>query len=269
MPLCALQVLQNLHLLQQMGHWPRKRTRIEFWRKCHENFVRNTISNQAASDFFLSRADDVSETLDDKERVSSILERQLLLTLAGHWLAQSDPVPLDQLEEIEREIWLCRIRQQTLSLRGAGQMRHQFSHQISMSGELSFNSLAKEFSFSKLAALCLPKCLQLEGLPVLGASQALLAGAEVESLGVLIGRLLDEGSVHEASRVCRYFDFYSRDVSLVLHCRALASGECPPGGFQAEVQAILDRRGTERREDMGEEEHEEEASPKTRLPSSK
>ncbi|KAJ6662923.1 hypothetical protein lerEdw1_011127 [Lerista edwardsae] len=255
------EVLQNLRLLQQMGHWPQKRTRMEFWRKCHENFVRNAISHQAASDFFSSRADGASGSLDDKERVSRILERQLLLTLAGHWLAQSDPVPLDQLEGIEREIWLCRIRQQTLSLRRAGQTRHQFSHQVSMSGELSFDSLAKEFSFSKLAALCVPKYLQLEGLPVPGASRALLPDAQVESLGVLIGRLLDEGSVHEASRVCRYFDFYSRDVSLVLHCRALASGESPPGGFQAEVQAILDRRG---REDLEEEEHAEEVSPKPR-----
>lgn len=260
-----LQVLQNLHLLKQMGHWPQKRTRIEFWRKCHESFGRNAVSSQAASDFFLSRADDASKSLDEEEKVSRILERQLLLTLAGHWLAQSDPVRLDKLEGVEREIWLCRIWQQTLSLQDAAQRQPQFSPQISMSGELSFDSLAKEFSFSKLAALCVPKYLQLEGLPSLNASQALLSDAEVESLGVLVGRLLDEGSVHEASRVCRYFDFYSRDVALVLHCRALASGESPSGGFQAEMQAILARREKERCEDT----EEKGKSPKPRLHSSK
>ncbi|XP_066490937.1 spatacsin [Tiliqua scincoides] len=255
------EVLQNLHLLKQMGHWPQKRTRIEFWRKCHESFGRNAVSSQAASDFFLSRADDASKSLDEEEKVSRILERQLLLTLAGHWLAQSDPVRLDKLEGVEREIWLCRIWQQTLSLQDAAQRQPQFSPQISMSGELSFDSLAKEFSFSKLAALCVPKYLQLEGLPSLNASQSLLSDAEVESLGVLVGRLLDEGSVHEASRVCRYFDFYSRDVALVLHCRALASGESPSGGFQAEMQVILARREKERCEDT----EEKGKSPKPRL----
>lgn len=266
--LCALQVLHNLHLLKQVGRWPQKRTRVEFWQKCHENFGQNTISSQAASDFFLSQSDDVFESLADEERVSSIQERQLLLTLAGHWLAQSDPVPLDKLEGVEREIWLCRIRNQALSFQDAGQRQPQFSPQISMSGELCFDSLAKEFSFSKLAALCVPKYLQLEGLPSQETSQALLPDAEMESLSMLVGRLLDEGSVHEASRVCRYFDFYSRDVSLVLHCRALASGEYPPGGFQAEMQAILARREKERSEDS-EKEKDEEKLPKTRLHSSK
>lgn len=44
----------------------------------------------------------------------------------------------------------------------------------------------------------------------------------------LVGQLLDQGSVHEASRVCRYFGLFHRDVWLVLRCRALASGEIGP-----------------------------------------
>ncbi|XP_062998105.1 spatacsin-like [Elgaria multicarinata webbii] len=233
-----LQVLQNIHLLKQIGHWYQKRTRIEFWKKCHESYVRKAISHPAASAFFLAQADVLSsESLGD-ERASRVLERQLLLTLAGHWLAKSDPIPLDELEHIEREIWLCRITQQTLS-QGTGQVKQRFSHQISMSGELSFDSLAKEFSFSKLAALNVPKYLQLESLPSQDALHAMLSEAELESLSLLIGHLLDEGSEHEASRVCRYFNFYSRDVSLVLHCRALASGETPQSWFHPDIQAVL------------------------------
>lgn len=261
--LCVLQVLQNLHLLKQIGHWPQKRTRIEFWKKCHENFARNAISTQAASGFFLAQADSVSES-SDEERIPGALERQLLLTLAGHWLARSEPIPSKELEGIEREIWHCRIAQQTLS-QGTGQAKSMFSHQTSMSSELSFDALVKEFSFSKLAALSKPKYLQLEGLPSRDSSLTLLPKAEVESLSFLVGRLLDEGSVHEASRVCRYFDFYSRDVSLVLHCRALASGESPLSGFHPEIQAILAAREKE-----GSEEEADQNGPlKRRLQSSK
>lgn len=258
-----MQVLQNIDLLKQIGHWSQKRTRIEFWKKCHDIYVRNEISNQAASNFFSAQADFLSESLDDT-RTSSILERQLLLTLAGHWLARADPVPLNDLEQIEKEIWLCHIIQQTLS-HSKGQTKHGLSHHIAVSGELSFDSLIKEFSFSKTAALNMPKYLELEGLPSQNALQTTLSDAEMESLSFLIGHLLDEGSVHEASRVCQYFKFYSRDVSLVLHCRALAARETSQNCFHPEIQALI---VAQTREETKDKKNGEEAS-KKRLQSSK
>ncbi|XP_025031102.1 spatacsin isoform X1 [Python bivittatus] len=231
------EALQNINLLKQIGHWTQKRTRIEFWKKCHENYVQNAISNQAASSFFSTQADFVSEGLED-EKASGILERQLLLALAGHWLVKNDPIPLDDLEKIEKEIWLCHITRQTLN-QGTGQIESRVSHQISISSELSFDSLAKEFSFSKVAALNIPKYLELGGFPSQDISQMMLSEAEVASLSFLVGRLLDEGSVHEAARVCRYFNFYSRDVSLILHCRTLALGEVSQNCFHPEIQALL------------------------------
>ncbi|XP_054858575.1 spatacsin [Eublepharis macularius] len=245
------EILQNLHLLKQTGHWPQKQTRIEFWKKCHENFARNAVSNRTAFDFFSAQADLVSEPLDEK--TSPIQERRLLLTLAGHWLASREPVPLSELEDIERKIWLCHITQHALS-RGPQRAKPRFSPQISMSGELSFDALAKEFSFSKLAALSTPKYLRLEDFPSQGASQAALLDAEVDSLGFLMGCLLDEGSLHEASRVCRYFNFYNRDVLLVLHCRALASGEASHSCCHPEVQAVLAAKEKEKKEEGGERE---------------
>ncbi|XP_058011704.1 spatacsin isoform X2 [Ahaetulla prasina] len=252
------EVLQNLLLLKQVGHWTQKRTRVEFWKKCHENYVQNAISNRAASGFFSAQADLVSEGPED-ERVSSILERQLLLTLAGHWLARSDPVPVDDLEKIERGIWWCHIRRQTFS-QGPGQMEPRGPRQISISSELSFDSLAKEFCFSKVAALNIPKYLELRGFPSQDTSTVTLSEAEAASLSFLIGRLLDEGSVHEAARVCRYFSFYSRDVALILHCRILALGEDAQGGFHPEIQALLAAENNKR--------HREAAPEKKRLKSS-
>ncbi|CAM5087629.1 unnamed protein product [Natator depressus] len=231
------EVLQDLHLLEHIGPWHRKQTRINFWKKCHDRFMRNSVSSKAASAFFLAEANAVSEPSAD-EKVNSITEKHLLLTLAGHWLAQSDSVTLDKLEEIEKQIWLCCIAQQTLN-RDDALVKSRFSHQVSASGELSFDSLAKEFSFSKLTALNTSKYLQLDGLAFQDMSENMLDKAEVESLRFLIGCLLDEGSIHEASRVCQYFHFYSRDVSLVLHCRALASGEADLNSLHPDVRAIL------------------------------
>ncbi|KAM6119487.1 spatacsin [Pterocles gutturalis] len=230
------EVLRGLHRLRDTGQWHQNQTRIEFWKKCNDSFMKNSISSKAASDFFVNQANTVFESLAD-EKINSIMERHLLLTLAGHWLAKDDSMSLHKLEEIEKQIWICRIAQQTLSTdEGSGKSR--FSSHVVENGDLTFDNLAKEFSFSKLPALNTPEYLKLEGL-AFPESQQTLTDQEEESLKFLIGCLLDEGSVHEASRVCRYFHFPNRDVSLVLHCRALASGEADLGKLHTDIQTLL------------------------------
>lgn len=219
--------------------------------------MKNSISSKAASDFFLNQANTVFES-SVHEKINSIMERHLLLNLAGHWLAKSDSVSLDKLEEIEKQIWICRITQQTLSAdEGSGKSRLSFHGMVNM--DLTFDNLAKEFSFSKLPALNTPNYLNPEGLEFRESEQT-LTNDEKESLKFLIGCLLDEGSVHEASRVCRYFHFYDRDVSLVLHCRALASGETDLDKLHADIQTLLVAI---------EKMYENSASQQTRIPSSK
>ncbi|KFW00287.1 Spatacsin [Fulmarus glacialis] len=230
------EVLRDLHRLRDVGQWHQNQTRIEFWKKCNDSFMKNSISSKAASDFFFNQANTVFESL-AHEKINSIMERHLLLTLAGHWLAKNDPVSLHKLEEIEKQIWICRIAQQTLSTdEGSGKSR--FSSHVVVNRDLTFDNLAKEFSFSKLPALNTPKYLKLEGL-AFRESQQTLTNDEEESLKFLIGCLLDEGSVHEASRVCQYFHFYNRDISVVLHCRALASGETDLDKLYTDIQTLL------------------------------
>ncbi|XP_075288261.1 spatacsin isoform X2 [Opisthocomus hoazin] len=233
------EVLRDLRHLRDIGQWHQDQTRTEFWKKCNDSFMKNSISSKAASDFFFDQANTVFESL-APEKTSSIMERHLLLTLAGHWLAKNDSVSLHKLEEIEKEIWICRITQRTLSTdEGSGKSR--FSSHVVVNKDLTFDNLAKEFSFSKLPALNTPKYLKLEGL-AFRETQQTLTNDEEEALKFLIGCLLDEGSVHEASRVCQYFHFYDRDVSLVLHCRALASGETDLDKLHADIQTLLAAR---------------------------
>uniref|UniRef100_A0A8C4URQ5 SPG11 vesicle trafficking associated, spatacsin n=1 Tax=Falco tinnunculus TaxID=100819 RepID=A0A8C4URQ5_FALTI len=247
---------QDLHRLRDIGQWHQNQTRIEFWKKCNDNFMKNSISSEAASCFFIDQANTVFEP-SAHEKINSIMERHLLLTLAGHWLAKNDSVSLHRLEEIEKQIWICRIAQQTLSA-DEGSAKSRFSSPVVANGDLTFDNLAKEFSFSKLPALNTPKYLKLEGL-AFRESQQTLTSDEEESLKFLIGCLLDEGSVHEASRVCQYFHFYSRDVALVLHCRALAAGETDLDKLHTDIQTLLGAR---------EERSESSASQPSRVPSS-
>ncbi|XP_006920480.1 spatacsin isoform X3 [Pteropus alecto] len=231
------EVIQEMQTLKHIDQWSLKQARIDFWKKCHETFKKNSISSKAATSFFSAQALVACE-YPTEEGPSSIEERHLLLTLAGHWLAQEDLVPVEKLEELEKQIWLCRITRHTL--RGhQEEMEPRFSQQISISGELSFDSLASEFSFSKLAALNTSKYLELNGLPSKETCEDRLDWKEQKSLNFLIGRLLDDGCVHEASRVCRYFHFYNQDVALVLHCRALASGEASVDDLHPEIHALL------------------------------
>uniref|UniRef100_A0A669PH55 SPG11 vesicle trafficking associated, spatacsin n=1 Tax=Phasianus colchicus TaxID=9054 RepID=A0A669PH55_PHACC len=230
------EILRDLHLLRDVGEWDQDQIRIKFWKKCNDTFMKNSISSKAASDFFLNQANMVFES-SVHEKINNITERHLLLTLAGHWLAKDVSMALDKLEEIEKQIWVCRITQQTLSPdEGSGRSRR--SSCAAVNGDLTFDNLAKEFSFSKLPALNTPTYLNVEGLEFREGQQT-LAGDEEESLRFLLGCLLDEGSVHEASRVCRYFHFYSRDVSLVLHCRALASGQADLDKLHTDIQALV------------------------------
>ncbi|NWX91422.1 SPTCS protein, partial [Nothoprocta pentlandii] len=235
------EVLRDLHLLRNTGQWHQNHTRVEFWKKCNDNFMKNSISSKAASDFFLNQANTVVET-SAHEKMNTVKEKHLLLTLAGHWLAKSDSVSLDKLEEIEKQIWICRIAQQTLSTY-EGADKSGFSCHVLVNGDLTFDTLAKEFCFSRLPALNTPKYLNLEGFLFSDARQS-LAREESSSLRLLLGRLLDQGRVHEASRACHYFQFYDRDVSLVLHCRALASGEAALHHLHPDIQALLAARET-------------------------
>uniref|UniRef100_A0A669PJX5 SPG11 vesicle trafficking associated, spatacsin n=1 Tax=Phasianus colchicus TaxID=9054 RepID=A0A669PJX5_PHACC len=248
------EILRDLHLLRDVGEWDQDQIRIKFWKKCNDTFMKNSISSKAASDFFLNQANMVFES-SVHEKINNITERHLLLTLAGHWLAKDVSMALDKLEEIEKQIWVCRITQQTLSPdEGSGRSRR--SSCAAVNGDLTFDNLAKEFSFSKLPALNTPTYLNVEGLEFREGQQT-LAGDEEESLRFLLGCLLDEGSVHEASRVCRYFHFYSRDVSLVLHCRALASGQADLDKLHTDIQALVAAEKTQ----------ESSASQQSRVPS--
>ncbi|MGH0181887.1 UNVERIFIED_CONTAM: hypothetical protein FKN15_008095 [Acipenser sinensis] len=232
------ELIQELQTLKEHRQWERKETRIKFWRKCNNRFQSNGINSVAVSEFFLAQAEAMQmEESPLETRILSLQEKWLLLTMAGHWLARQDPVPVEQLEKMEKRIWLCRICQETLLT--ATESSATFFRPVSVAGDCSFDVLIKEFSFSKLGVLNCPKYLKLEGLPTKEASETRLDATEREALAALIGKLLDGGCIREASRVCRYFDFFHRDVSLVLHCRALASGEAERGDLHPAIQVIL------------------------------
>ncbi|XP_038186655.1 spatacsin [Arvicola amphibius] len=229
------QLTQEMETLKHTQKWSLKHARIDFWKKCHENFKKNSISNRAASSFFSSQVPVVSQ---HPAEPGSLEERHLLLTLGGHWLAQEEPVPLEEVEELEKQAWICRITWHACG-GGTEETQPSPSQQVSAGPELSFDILANEFSFSKLAALNTSKYLDPNGLPSKETCENRLNWKEQEALNALIGQLLDGGCVHEASRVCRYFHFYSQDVALVLHCRALASAEASVDDLHSNIRALL------------------------------
>ncbi|XP_059228703.1 spatacsin isoform X2 [Mustela nigripes] len=231
------EITQEMQTLQHTDQWALKQARIDFWTKCHENFKKNAISSRAAASFFSAQAQESPEA-PGEGGPPGLEERRLLLTLAAHWLAQEAPGPEEELEELEKQIWHCRISQHALREKQED-AEPRFPQHISTSGEPSFDSVAHKFSLSMLAALNTAKYLELNGLPPKETCESRLDWKEQESLNSLIGRLLDDGCVHEASRVCRYFHFYNQDVTLVLHCRALAAGEASVDGLHPEIRAIL------------------------------
>lgn len=210
---------------------------MAFWKKCHQRLQRDSTEAEAAQRFFRAQVD--LESRSESEELLDTQERCLLLCLAAHWLSQLSQVPVDQLEDLEKKLWLLRVRLHMLSADREKTSVFRLLPVSASPGTDAYEALMKDVSMSKLSCLNTDTWLCLDGLP--GPSdEPLLAPEEGRVLSALIGRLLDEGGVHEASRLSRYFSQHHQDLWLVLRCRSLASGdlkleapeeasEAPPG----------------------------------------
>uniref|UniRef100_A0A6Q2ZLW4 Spatacsin C-terminal domain-containing protein n=1 Tax=Esox lucius TaxID=8010 RepID=A0A6Q2ZLW4_ESOLU len=225
------ELLQDLSALKAKRQWERRETRVSFWRKCHEQFRASSTDPEASSEFFMAQAvvaepprGSVAET-----EMLCVQERCLLLSLAGYWLSRLDPVPLPRLEDLEKQLWTTCVRQQVLLTAMEKESMFALPASTMAPEENSYEALVREFSFSKMVILNEPRYLSLDGLPSSSSEGEKTKSEEQGALATLVGQLLDEGCIHEASRVCRYFSFYHRDMWVVLRCRSLASGELQAG----------------------------------------
>lgn len=231
----TLQLLQEVNSQKATRHWARLEPRVSFWRKCHEQLKADSTDPESVSEFFLSQTEtgtsESSVTGEAQMELLATQERCLLLGLAAHWLSLLSPAPLDQLEDLEKKLWTSRVRQRVL-LNAIEKESVFILPPPAVTSEMnSYEVLLKEFSFSNISALNEEKYLSLEGLPGPAEeeeelrSNSSLGSEERSVLSSLIGQLLDEGRIHEASRVSRYFSLYHSDLWVVLRCRGLASEE--------------------------------------------
>ncbi|XP_041852171.1 spatacsin isoform X2 [Melanotaenia boesemani] len=224
------QLLQEVTCQRTKRQWRRLETRISFWRKCHQQLKEDDTDPESASEFFLSLAEtglaDPPTGDEAQIKLLDVQERCLLLHLTAHWLSVLSPLPVDQLERLEKKLWLQRIQKQVLAV--AMEAESVFNLPLAVSSEISsYNAFMKDFSFSNITELNMDKYLSLQGLPGPLEDQEVQSDLGPEQRRVLyslVGQLLDEDSIHEASRACRYFSLFHPDVWLVLRCHGLAGG---------------------------------------------
>lgn len=216
--------------MQELDQWECPQSRAQYWKKCHETFNSNHLSPLIASTFFRSQASHYSaSTTLSAEKVESLVEQELLLTLAGHWLSKDDGTALVTLEELEQQVWKCRIEREILDSSGG---------LILLPALSVFTTLTADFSFSTIPVLNSPQLLDIASVPPLCSTPRDTTG-NTQVLSCLIDRLLDASRVLEASRVCKYFQLSHLDLWLVLSCRALASGEASSHQLHPNIQNIL------------------------------
>uniref|UniRef100_A0A8C9YP01 SPG11 vesicle trafficking associated, spatacsin n=1 Tax=Sander lucioperca TaxID=283035 RepID=A0A8C9YP01_SANLU len=223
------QLLQEVNSQKSKRQWRRLETRVGLWRKCHEQLKAESTDPESASQFFLSAAETESAPDAPSERLD-VTERCLLLCLAAHWLSLLRPAPRDTLESLEKALWVNRVRRHVLAAAMEKESVFNVPPAAVEPETNTYEALMQEFSFSNISCLNTETCLSLDGLPARGEPDAdsPLSPEERGVLYELIGQLLDEGSIHEASRVCRYFSLYQPDMWVVLRCRGLAAGELDP-----------------------------------------
>uniref|UniRef100_A0A1A8NID9 Spastic paraplegia 11 n=1 Tax=Nothobranchius pienaari TaxID=704102 RepID=A0A1A8NID9_9TELE len=231
------QLSQEAIIQRTKQQWRRLDTRVTFWKKCHKQLKAESTDPESVSGFFLSQSESVATKAPTGEEAQAELldlqERSLLLQLTAHFLSQLSPVPLDKLQSLEKRLWLSRVQNHTLTATVAKDSMFNLPPAIT-SETNAYEVFMREFSFSNIADLNTDKDLSLEGLPGPSMEQETLnvgpklSPEEREVLSELVSQLLDEGSVHEASRVSRYFSLYHPDVWGALQCHALACGDLSP-----------------------------------------
>ncbi|XP_039988709.1 spatacsin [Xiphias gladius] len=242
------QLLQEVNSQKSKTQWRRLETRVSFWKKCQEQLKNDSTDPESASQFFLSQAEagfsDSSKAAEAQTELLDVQERCLLLGLAAHWLSLLSPAPVDKLESLENKLWISRVRRRVLAVAMEKESVFNLPPPAVTPEMNTFEVLMKEFSFRNISALNTEKCLGLEGLPGPPEEQEELninSGLSPEErtvLAALISQLLDDGSIHEASRICRYFSLYHPDVWLVLRCRGLASGELDPDPLEEASESL-------------------------------
>ncbi|XP_061578291.1 spatacsin isoform X2 [Cololabis saira] len=224
------QLSQEVSSQKAKRQWRNLEKRVSFWKRCHRQLEEDGTDPQSAAGFFLSHAEPRTNDQAQTE-VLDVQERILLLLLGACWLSLLSPAPLDQIENLEKELWLCQVRQQLLTTAIEKESVFNLPPPAHSPDGNSYVEFLKEFSFSNIAELNKEACLRLDGIP--GPSEELDVDAELNPeekrvLFSLVGHLLDDGSIYEASRVCRYFSLRHPEMWMVLRCHGLASGTLSP-----------------------------------------
>lgn len=225
-----VQLLQEVISQRAKRQWCRLETRVTFWKKCHEQLKADGTDPESASQFFLSQTEP-GTAAGARCELLDVQERCLMLALAAHWLSRHSPAPVDKIEKLEKQLWISRVQQHGLLAALEKESVFQLPPPAVTPGMNTYEVLMKEFSFSNITELNTETSLLLDGLPGPTDGPPSAGSMSPEESGVLaalVGHLLDDGSIHEASRVCRYFSLYHPDMWVVLRCRGLASGELNP-----------------------------------------
>ncbi|XP_061669465.1 spatacsin isoform X2 [Syngnathoides biaculeatus] len=234
--LLMCQLAQELALQRSKRQWSRPESRVCFWRKCHRQLEVERVDPDSASRFFLSQADralsESSTASDFQSELLAVREGCLLLAAAARWLSLRRPVPVERIQDLEKRLWVGRVRQHTL----VAAIRTDSVFNLLPPDVNAYDLFMKDFSFCDIPELRTDTLLSPEGLPGPAEEHVdvdpLLQPAEKKTLALLLDEALDAGSVHEVSRACRYFSLYHPDLWLLLRCRALASGELGPQTLQ-------------------------------------
>ncbi|XP_038130173.1 spatacsin isoform X2 [Cyprinodon tularosa] len=230
------QLLQEANVHKTRWQWRHLETRVAFWRKCHRLLKDDGTDPKLASQFFLSQSEGGTANSGDETQteVLDVQERCLLLQLAAHWLSLLIPVPVDELERLEKKLWFCRVRKHVLTATMEKDSMFKLPPAAVLPETNAYDMFMKDFTFSSIADLNTEKYLRLDGFPSLSENldeldpESDLGSEGRRVLGGLIGQLLDQGGLHEASRVCRHFSIHSPDVWRLLRCHALAGGVLAP-----------------------------------------
>lgn len=223
-----MQLLQEVNSQRTKPQWGRLETRVIFWRKCQQQLQADGTDPGSASRFFQS------QTKSDEESRTELLdvqERCMLLQLQAHWLTLLSPVPVEDLQDLEKQLWLSRVHEHLLSASMEEESVFKLPPPAASPDVGSYRVFLKEFSFSTIAELNQEDRLSLDRLPAPSEELSVepeLSLQESGALSSLVDQMLDEGSVHEAARVCAYFSLKHADTRVLLRCHGLASGALSP-----------------------------------------
>ncbi|KAL3867490.1 hypothetical protein ACJMK2_044692 [Sinanodonta woodiana] len=217
------QVLNEKSNIQGMNIWNSPQVRINFYRECSRTFQKYKVSPARVAEFF---EDEVQQTEDVCEK--AYLYELCLDSLSGDLDINDRSLTM----QLYHNMWTFRIKHKVQQIE-TGQSSDTLTDDMFTVETSSEKRISEQQKQNKRELICIGKMPHARDQPLLASDK------EEMALLMLIGELLDAGSIKESCHVATEFSIYSQDLAIILTCIRLSLRTMSTSSIDPEMVQLI------------------------------